>query len=154
MDKMIKDKNFMSEDIRALIEEKMEYLRTYLGITLRNLREGAEMTQAHLAELMCVQQAAVSKMESTLCNHDLESIVKYLHFMESELVVVIRKRGEIYQITDNEDMVVMVPKGALPQAAGLSQEQVVEELPGLEIEDVKAALLYAKQLVGGKVFFD
>lgn len=44
-------------------------------------------------------------------------------------------RGMRIRVTDVLDLL----------AAGLSQEQVLEELPDLELEDISAALLYASR---------
>ncbi len=74
----------LGDDPEVVLAGKLEYLRLYLTDAMREIRSKAGLTQAQLAEKLGVQQAAVSKLESALKDHELESVVNYLHVLGAD----------------------------------------------------------------------
>ncbi len=97
----------ISDDPEVVLAEKLEYLRLYLTDTMRELRIKAGLTQAQLAEKLEVQQAAVSKLESALKDHELESVLNYLHKLDADLLVAVKQGDELYQVSDNSGTVLV-----------------------------------------------
>ncbi len=81
----------VSDDPEVVLAGKLEYLRLYLTDAMRELRTKTGLTQAQLAEKLGVQQAAVSKLESALKNHELESVLNYLHQLDADLLVAVKQ---------------------------------------------------------------
>lgn len=113
----------ISDDPEVILAGKLEYLRLYLTDAMRELRTKAGLTQAQLAEKLGVQQAAVSKLESALKDHELEPVLHYLHQLGADLLVGVKQGEELYQVSDNEGMLLVdvpskVAKSA--EAAGMS----------------------------------
>ena len=108
----------ISDDPEVILAGKLEYLRLYLTDAMRQLREKAGLTQAQLAEKLGVQQAAVSKLESALKDRKLESVLQYLHTLDAELLMAVKQGDEIYQVSDNDGvMLVDVPEEVALKAA-------------------------------------
>lgn len=108
----------ISDDPEVILAGKLEYLRLYLTDAMRQLREKAGLTQAQLAEKLGVQQAAVSKLESALKDRKLESVLQYLHTLDAELLMAVKQGDEIYQVSDNDGvMLVDVPEEVAIKAA-------------------------------------
>ena len=102
----------VSDDPEVFLAGKLEYLRLYLTDAMRELRTKAGLTQAQLAEKLGVQQAAVSKLESALKDHELESVVNYLHKLDADLLVAVKQGDEFYQVSDNSGIVLVdLPAG-------------------------------------------
>ena len=100
----------ISHDPEVIIEGKLEHLRLRLALHMRSLRERAGLTQTEVAQRLGVKQAAVSKLENSTLSHDIESVMRYLHALEAELLVAIKDGEQTHQISDNEaDIVVRVP---------------------------------------------
>jgi transcriptional regulator with XRE-family HTH domain len=100
----------LTQDRQALVEGKLMHLRLHLALVMRALREEAGFTQQELAETLGIQQAAVSKLESHTKDHKLESIVRQLSALDAELLVAVKKGDEIFQVSDDEEhLVVDVP---------------------------------------------
>ena len=100
----------ISQDPEVIIEGKLEHLRLRLALHMRSLRERAGLTQTEVAERLGVKQAAVSKLENSTLSHDIESVMRYLHALEAELLVAVKDGEQTHQISDNEaDIVVRVP---------------------------------------------
>lgn len=97
----------VSDDPEVVLAGKLEYLRLYLTDAMRELPTKAGLTQAQLAEKLGVQQAAVSKLESALKDHELESVVNYLHKLDADLLVAVKQRDEFYQVSDNSGIVLV-----------------------------------------------
>lgn len=97
----------VSDDPEVILAGKLEYLRLYLTDAMRELRTKAGLTQAQLAEKLGVQQAAVSKLESALKDHELESVLHYLHTLGADLLVAVQQGEELYQVSDNEGVVLV-----------------------------------------------
>lgn len=119
----------ISDDPEVILAGKLEYLRLYLTDAMRELRTQAGLTQAQLAEKLGVKQAAVSKLESALKDHELESVLHYLHTLGADLLVAVKQENELYQVSDNEE-VVLVDLGAevvqLAEAEGMSLREYVQ----------------------------
>ena len=97
----------ISDDPEVILAGKLEYVRLYLTDAMRELRVIAGLTQAQLAKQLGVQQAAVSKLESALKDHELESVLHYLHTLGADLLVSVKQGEELYQVSDNEDVVLL-----------------------------------------------
>ncbi|WP_414527441.1 helix-turn-helix domain-containing protein [Nodularia chucula] len=118
----------VSEDPEVILAGKLEYLRLYLTDAMREIRNKAGLTQAQLAEKLGVQQAAVSKLESALKEHELESVLHYLHALGADLLVAVKKEDELYQASDNEGVLLVdVPDvvGQKALAANMSVREYV-----------------------------
>ncbi|NER01867.1 MAG: helix-turn-helix transcriptional regulator [Okeania sp. SIO3C4] len=100
-------KTEISDDPEVILAGKLEYLRLYLTDAMRSLREKAGLTQGQLAEKLGVQQAAVSKLESSLKDHKLESVLDYLHKLNADLLVAVRQEDELIQVSDNDGMILI-----------------------------------------------
>jgi transcriptional regulator with XRE-family HTH domain len=96
---------------------------------MRELRTKAGLTQAQLAEKLGVQQAAVSKLESALKDHELESVLKYLHTLGADLLLAVKQGEELYQVSDTESgLLVDVPSYVqeLASTAGMSPREYIQ----------------------------
>jgi transcriptional regulator with XRE-family HTH domain len=97
----------VSDDPEVILAGKLEYLRLYLTDAMREIRNKAGLTQAQLAEKLGVQQAAVSKLESALKEHELESVLHYLHTLGADLLVAVKQGDNLYQASDNEGVLLV-----------------------------------------------
>ncbi|WP_414569229.1 helix-turn-helix domain-containing protein [Nostoc sp. CCY 9925] len=111
---MMKKPNFqawlqqkVSDDPEVVLAGKLEYLRLYLTDAMREIRNKAGLTQAQLAEKLGVKQAAVSKLESALKEHELESVLHYLHALGADLLVAVKQGDDLYQASDNEGVLLV-----------------------------------------------
>jgi hypothetical protein len=80
-----------------------------------------------------VQQAAVSKLESALKDHELESVLKYLHTLGADLLLAVKQGEELYQVSDTESgLLVDVPSYVqeLASTAGMSTREYVQAAIG------------------------
>lgn len=121
-------KTKVSDDSEVILAGKLEYLRLYLTDTMRELRSLAGMTQAQLAKKLGVQQAAVSKVESAAKDHELESVIKYFHALNADLLLAVKQGENLYQVSDREDgLLVDVPTEIEEMAsqAGMSPREYV-----------------------------
>jgi transcriptional regulator with XRE-family HTH domain len=122
-------KTKVSDDPEIILAGKLEYLRLYLTDAMRELRTKAGLTQTQLAEKLGVQQAAVSKLESALKNHEFESVLHYLHTLGGDLLVAVKQGEELYQVSDSEGMLLVdVPAQVqeLAKAEGMSLREYVQ----------------------------
>lgn len=118
----------LGDDPEVVLAGKLEYLRVYLTDAMRELRLQAGLTQAQLAAKLGVQQAAVSKLESALKEHEFESVLQYLHSLGADLLVAVRSGAELYQVSDNEDVLLVDVPVSVAQnaaAAGMSVGEYV-----------------------------
>ncbi|MEH1943580.1 MAG: helix-turn-helix domain-containing protein [Nostoc sp.] len=97
----------VSDEPEVILAGKLEYLRLYLTDAMREIRNKAGLTQAQLAEKLGVKQAAVSKLESALKEHELESVLHYLHALGADLLVAVKQGDELYQASDNEGVLLV-----------------------------------------------
>ena len=121
-------KTKVSDDTEVILAGKLEYLRLYLTDAMRELRTKAGLTQAQLAQELGVQQAAVSKLESALKDHELESVLKYLHTLGADLLLAVKQGEQLYQVSDTESgLLVDVPSYVqeLASTAGMSPREYV-----------------------------
>ncbi|MUG99321.1 helix-turn-helix domain-containing protein [Scytonema sp. UIC 10036] len=121
-------KQQVSDDPEVILAGKLEYLRVYLTNVMRDLRTKAGLTQTQVAERLGVQPAAVSKLESALKNHDLESVLHYLHILEADLLVAVKRGEDLYQISNKEEVLLIDVPVSIAQKAedlGMSVRQYV-----------------------------
>ncbi|MBD2606033.1 helix-turn-helix domain-containing protein [Scytonema hofmannii FACHB-248] len=137
----------VSDDSEVILAGKLEYLRLYLTDAMREIRNKAGLTQAQLAEKLGVQQAAVSKLESALKEHELESVLHYLHALGANLLVAVKQGDDLYQASDNEGVLLVdVPDVVFQKAlaANMSVREyvrvAVEKFSG-ENDGLKTALV-------------
>ncbi|MBD2248558.1 helix-turn-helix domain-containing protein [Nostoc sp. FACHB-888] len=97
----------VSDEPEVILAGKLEYLRLYLTDAMREIRNKAGLTQAQLAEKLGVKQAAVSKLESALKEHELESVLHYLHALGADLLVTVKQGDDLYQASDNEGVLLV-----------------------------------------------
>ncbi|RCJ17554.1 transcriptional regulator [Nostoc sp. ATCC 43529] len=97
----------VSDDPEVILAGKLEYLRLYLTDAMREIRNKAGLTQAQLAEKLGVKQAAVSKLESALKEHELESVLHYLHALGADLLVAVKQGDDLYQASDNDGVLLV-----------------------------------------------
>ncbi|MBN3945440.1 MAG: helix-turn-helix domain-containing protein [Nostoc sp. NMS7] len=111
----------VSDDSEVILAGKLEYLRLYLTDAMREIRNKSGLTQTQLAEKLGVQQAAVSKLESALKEHELESVLHYLHALGADLLVAVKQGDKLYQASDNEgSLLVDVPDVVAQKALALN----------------------------------
>lgn len=118
-----------SDDPEDILAGKLEYLRIYLSNAMRELRIKAGLTQVQLAKKLGVKQAAVSKLESALKDHELESVLHYLDALGADLLVAVKQGETLYQVSDNEDVVLLdlpVEVLQLAEAKGVSLREYVQ----------------------------
>lgn len=133
----------VSDDPEVVLAGKLEYLRLYLTDAMRELRTKAGLTQAQLAQKLGVQQAAVSKLESALKNHELESVLHYLHTLGADLLVAVKQGEELYQVSDSEEaLLVEVPREveASALAQGMSLQEYVQVAIGYYSQNAKPVI--------------
>ncbi|MEH2063362.1 MAG: helix-turn-helix domain-containing protein [Nostoc sp.] len=97
----------VSDESEVILAGKLEYLRLYLTDAMREIRNKAGLTQAQLAQKLGVKQAAVSKLESALKEHELESVLHYLHTLGADLLVAVKQGDDLYQASDNEGVLLV-----------------------------------------------
>jgi len=122
-------KTKVSNDPQVILAGSLEYLRLSLTHLMRELREKAGLTQAQLAQKLGVQQAAVSKLESALKDHHMESVLHYLHTLGADLLVAVKQGEELYQVSNNQGVVLVdVPAQVqeLAKAEGMSLREYVQ----------------------------
>lgn len=153
-------KQKISDDPEVVLAGKLEYLRLYLTDAMREIRTKVGLTQTQLAEKLGVQQAAVSKLESPLKEHELESVLHYLHALNADLLVAIKQGEDLYQVSDNEEMFLVNIPAAVEQQAiarGMNLRQYVQEaiaqfsIPTHDIRQVLMRLLESDDAVAIKV---
>lgn len=118
----------LGDDPEVVLAGKLEYLRLYLTDAMRELRSKAGLTQAQLAEKLGVQQAAVSKLESALKDHELESVVNYLDVLGADLLVAVKQGKDLYQASENEEVLLVdvpISVAQLASTAGMSAREYV-----------------------------
>ncbi|MBN3961092.1 helix-turn-helix domain-containing protein [Nostoc sp. NMS8] len=150
----------VSDEPEVILAGKLEYLRLYLTDAMRKIRNKAGLTQAQLAQKLGVKQAAVSKLESALKEHELESVLHYLHTLGADLLVAVKQGDDLYQASDNEGVLLVdVPDVVFQKAlaANMSVREyvrvAVEKFSG-EDDGLKTALvklLESDDLVAVKV---
>ncbi|WP_341524928.1 helix-turn-helix domain-containing protein [Nostoc sp. UHCC 0302] len=123
----------VSDDPEVILAGKLEYLRLYLTDAMREIRNKAGLTQAQLAEKLGVQQAAVSKLESALKEHELESVLHYLHTLGADLLVAVKQGDDLYQASDNEGLLLVDVPDVVFQKA-LAANMSVREYVRVAIE--------------------
>ncbi|OUL35674.1 transcriptional regulator [Nostoc sp. T09] len=107
----------ISDDPEVILAGKLEYLRLYLTDAMREIRNKAELTQAQLAEKLGVKQAAVSKLESALKDHELESVLHYLHTLGADLLIAVKQGDDLYQASDNDGVLLVDVPDVVSQKA-------------------------------------
>lgn len=123
----------ISDDSEVILAGKLEYLRLYLTDAMREIRNKAGLTQAQLAEKLGVKQAAVSKLESALKDHELESVLHYLHTLGADLLVAVKQGDDLYQASDNDGVLLVDVPDIVAQKA-LAANMSVREYVRAAIE--------------------
>jgi transcriptional regulator with XRE-family HTH domain len=150
----------ISDDSEVILAGKLEYLRLYLTDAMREIRNQAGLTQAQLAEKLGVQQAAVSKLESALKEHELESVLHYLHTLGADLLVAVKQGDNLYQASDHDGVLLVDVPDVVAQkalAANMSvREYVLAAIEKFSSEDnglrtALVKLLESDDLVAVKV---
>ncbi len=137
----------VGDDPEVILAGKLEYLRLYLTDAMREIRNKAGLTQAQLAEKLGVKQAAVSKLESALKEHELESVLHYLHALGADLLVAVKQGDDLYQASDNDGVLLVdVPDVVFQKAlaANMSVREYVRvavEKFSSENNELKTALV-------------
>ena len=137
----------VSDEPEVILAGKLEYLRLYLTDAMREIRNKAGLTQTQVAEKLGVKQAAVSKLESALKEHELESVLHYLHALGADLLVAVKQGDDLYQASDNEgSLLVDVPDVVFQKAlaANMSVREYVRvavEKFSSEVHGLKTALV-------------
>ena len=116
----------ISDDSEVILAGKLEYLRLYLTDAMREIRNKAGLTQTQLAKKLGVQQAAVSKLESALKEHELESVLHYLHALGADLFVAVKQGDDLYQASDNEGLLLVDVPDVVAQKALVANMSVRE----------------------------
>lgn len=116
----------ISEDPEVILAGRLEHLKQYLTFVMRVLREDRNISQKELAALLGIKETSVSKLENPDKQHDFETVMRYLHALDAELVVGIRTRDGFQQVSDDIDTVVVdVPMHV--QKKAMAQDQEVRE---------------------------
>ncbi|MEH2117005.1 helix-turn-helix domain-containing protein [Nostoc sp.] len=123
----------VSDDSEVILAGKLEYLRLYLTDAMREIRKKAGLTQTQLAKKLGVKQAAVSKLESALKEHELESVLHYLHTLGADLLVAVKQGDELYQASDNEGSLLVDVPDVVAQKA-LAANMSVREYVRIAVE--------------------
>ncbi|PHJ67988.1 XRE family transcriptional regulator [Nostoc linckia z18] len=123
----------VSDDPEVILAGKLEYLRLYLTDAMREIRNKAGLTQTQLAEKLGVKQAAVSKLESALKEHELESVLHYLHALGADLLVAVKQGDDLYQASDNDGLLLVDVPDVVFQKA-LAANMSVREYVRLAVE--------------------
>jgi len=127
----------VSDDPEVVLAGKLEYLRLYLTDAMREIRNKAGLTQAQLAEKLGVKQAAVSKLESALKEHELESVLHYLQALGADLLVAVKQGDDLYQASDNDGVLLVDVPDVVFQKA-LAANMSVREYVRVAVEKFSA----------------
>lgn len=107
----IKLSGLLFEESDYVLLERTEYLKEYLSYVMKDLRTQANLSQAELAEVLGVKQPAVAKLEKADRQHDIESVMRYLHAVGGELTVGVKYKDRFYQVTEpSKTVIVDVPE--------------------------------------------
>lgn len=113
----------LTDDKEVLLEGKLQHLRMYLAMAMREVRSTMALSQADLAEKLGINQPAIAKLESHTKDHKLEPIMRYLGALGAELVIAVKHGDDIFQVSDDEEfLVVDVPLEYDDRAAELDCE--------------------------------
>ncbi|ACC83532.1 helix-turn-helix domain-containing protein [Nostoc punctiforme] len=123
----------VSDEPEVILAGKLEYLRLYLTDAMREIRNKAGLTQAQLAQKLGVKQAAVSKLESALKEHELESVLHYLHALGANLLIAVKQGDDLYQASDNEGVLLVDVPDVVVQKA-LAANMSVREYVRVAVE--------------------
>ncbi|MCC5645060.1 helix-turn-helix domain-containing protein [Nostoc sp. CHAB 5824] len=123
----------VSDEPEVILAGKLEYLRLYLTDAMREIRNKAGLTQAQLAQKLGVKQAAVSKLESALKEHELESVLHYLHALGADLLVAVKQEDDLYQASNNEGVLLVDVPDVVFQKA-LAANMSVREYVRIAVE--------------------
>lgn len=95
---------------RALLEGKLVRLRLELALVMQELREESGLAQSELAARLGVQQPAIAKLERA-GDHKIGSVMRYLCEFGADLLVAVKQGDIVVQVsTDDEDLIVTVPR--------------------------------------------
>lgn len=97
----------ISNDPEVILEGRLEHLKLYLSFAMQSLRKDRQMSQAEMAEILGVKQSAISKLENPYKQHDFETVMRYLHALDAELVVGIKSKDSFQQVSDDIDTVIV-----------------------------------------------
>ena len=95
------------QDSEHIVFERITYLKEYLSYVMKELRSKAELSQADIAEVLGVKQPAVAKLEKADRQHDIESVIRYLHAVGAELTVGIKSNDQFYQVSEPSNTVIV-----------------------------------------------
>ncbi|QLE49616.1 helix-turn-helix domain-containing protein [Nostoc sp. C057] len=123
----------VSDEPEVILAGKLEYLRLYLTDAMREIRNKSGLTQAQLAQKLGVKQAAVSKLESALKEHELESVLHYLHALGADLLIAVKQGDDLYQASDNEGVLLVDVPDVVAQKA-LAANMSVREYVHVAVE--------------------
>jgi transcriptional regulator with XRE-family HTH domain len=123
----------ISDEPEVILAGKLEYLRLYLTDAMREIRNKAGLTQAQMAEKLGVKQAAVSKLESALKEHEFESVLQYLHALGADLLIAVKQGDDLYQASDNEGVLLVDVPDVVFQKA-LAANMSVREYVRIAVE--------------------
>lgn len=122
---------------RELLEGKLVHLRLELAIVMQELRDGADLTQAELAERLNVKQPAIAKLERA-GDHKLESIMRYLCELDADLLMAVKQGDTTVQVSDDEEhLLVALPREVDEWAA--EQDMDLDEFVMQAVRDAHAA---------------
>ena len=99
-------KNTMAPAARRAAEAKTEEM--ILALPLTELRQARKLSQAQLAETLCIQQAAVSKMERRTDMY-ISTLRDFIKAMGGELVITARFPEGSVKIEQFEDLDDVIP---------------------------------------------
>jgi len=91
----------LAEDFRVRVAELQEKLRLELGRVMKATRTEAGLRQADVAEKLGVSQGWVSKLESSVNNHTIESVAAYFAAVGADLDLVAWLGGSRFPIVSS-----------------------------------------------------
>ncbi|GGJ55119.1 helix-turn-helix domain-containing protein [Deinococcus roseus] len=113
----------ISEDPEVILEGRLEHLKLYLSFAMQSLRKNLQKNQAEMAKILGVKQSAISKLENPYKQHDFETVMRYLHALDAELVVGIKSKDSFQQVSDDIDTVIVdVPAHIREKAKAQDQD--------------------------------
>ncbi|GAA5513054.1 hypothetical protein Dcar01_01780 [Deinococcus carri] len=103
----LKLSGLLFQDSEHVLVERITYLKEYLSYVMKELRSQAELSQADIAEVLGVKQPAVAKLEKADRQHDIESVMRYLHAVGAELTVGVKRDDRFYQVSEPSNTVIV-----------------------------------------------
>lgn len=88
------------DDPEVRLGRALEHLQITLSVEMQRLRDKRGLTQAQIGERLGVDQSAVSKLENANVKSDIESVLRYFHALDADLVLGVLDDSEFVPVSE------------------------------------------------------